>query len=195
MPDAGYAWDPDARTYRDARGRPVPWNAVRDAVDAVAEAAADDAEALSRRLADGAIEPEDWHAEMRRVVKRAYVAAVAAYAGLAGNRLAGQYRYLKGLERELLAGLARDGAFLNRARMYALGASGGYEAARRRDAQAAGFTQERRVLAAGAAHCGPCKGHAGRGWQPIGSLPGIGEECDCLTACRCRFEQRRRARA
>lgn len=205
MPDAGYTWDASARTYRDARARPVPWNAVRDAVDAVAGGAADEAEALSLRLADGAIEPEDWHLEMRRVIKRAHVAAVAAavggtarmtpeYAGLAGNRLAFRYGRLKLFERELLAGLPRDGAFVNRARMYARGAMASHQAARRKVA-AGGFAQERRVLGATHAHCTPCLAHAGRGWQPTGTLPDVGQDCDCLDNCRCSFEHRKPARA
>jgi hypothetical protein len=51
------------------------------------------------------------------------------------------------------------------------------------------FDQERRVLD-DVKHCRQCPEYAARGWQKIGSLPAIGQDCDCHGGCRCSFEFR-----
>lgn len=50
------------------------------------------------------------------------------------------------------------------------------------------FNQERRVLGM-AEHCGDCPPLAAMGWQPLGSLPMIGDT-ECNGHCKCHFEYR-----
>lgn len=46
---------------------------------------------------------------------------------------------------------------------------------------------ERRILEPGAKHCVDCLNASARGWQPLGTLPEIGES-RCHVNCRCVFE-------
>ena len=39
--------------------------------------------------------------------------------------------------------------------------------------------------------CRDCPGYANR-WEPLGTLPDIGQECECHSNCKCRFHYRRR---
>jgi hypothetical protein len=198
-----YTWDREARQYRDTRGRFARREDVRAAVDATIDGAADEMEAASRDLQSGAIDLAEWQGRMEAIVKSLYVAAGAAAAGgwaqatpgdwgTVGARVARQYRYLRNFALELEAGLPLDGRFLARARMYARGAPATYEAVLRRGDLAAGFDEERRRLGT-ADHCADCPAYAAMGWQPIGTLPGIGEACACRGNCACSFERRRRA--
>lgn len=64
------------------------------------------------------------------------------------------------------------------------------EIARASYSRAQVFDQERRRMDEDAKHCRQCPQYAARGWQPIGSLPAIGAQCDCTGQCRCAFEYR-----
>jgi hypothetical protein len=73
--------------------------------------------------------------------------------------------------------------------LYANGALGVYENARREGARRAGvMTQERRVLGV-AEHCPDCRSEARKGWVEIGTLRRIGDSV-CRANCKCRFEFR-----
>jgi hypothetical protein len=52
-----------------------------------------------------------------------------------------------------------------------------------------GYTEEIRILGA-ADHCRSCLEYAGMGWQPIGTLPEIGDS-ECNMNCKCEFEYRK----
>lgn len=81
-----------------------------------------------------------------------------------------------------------DGNFFRRSQMYAEAARGTYYNELGKLLGGTGITQERRVLGV-AEHCVDCVEYAGRGWQPLGSLPVLGDS-RCLVNCRCTFEYR-----
>jgi hypothetical protein len=80
-----------------------------------------------------------------------------------------------------------DDSLLSRAAMYVQAARKTFtEIARGKQADA-GYQWERRVLEEGADHCDECIEAAEMGWQPIGTLPPLGD-ATCLTNCKCSFE-------
>ena len=53
-----------------------------------------------------------------------------------------------------------------------------------------GYKEMRRVDRHDSKVCPDCRNYAGQGWQPIGTLPMPGRECQCYDYCRCRVEYR-----
>lgn len=53
-----------------------------------------------------------------------------------------------------------------------------------------GKREERRVLHPEADHCQSCIDYAAMGWVPIGTHPVIGQRCECLDGCKCKFQFR-----
>ena len=73
--------------------------------------------------------------------------------------------------------------------MYGQAPRGTFEEMRRRyERTSNGMTLERRILGA-ADHCDDCLEAAALGWQPIGTLPAIGDS-RCMTNCHCEFDYR-----
>jgi hypothetical protein len=75
-----------------------------------------------------------------------------------------------------------------RARMYVEASRRTYEDAIRREKRRNGFDQERRMLGV-AEHCDSCLTYAEMNWQPIGTLPPIGDS-ECRSSCHCMFVYR-----
>ena len=200
-----YTWDPVAQRYRTAAGRFVPAAAVQAAVDRVAETTALRLRGLTAQLVDGTLSLVTWQQGMAAELKAAHLATTAAARGgwaqlspadfgWVGQRLRGQYAYLSQWATALGHGLAPlDGRALARADLYGLAAGNTYTEALRRGARLAGREEERRVLRASES-CAGCRAQAARGWQPAGTLPGIGTQ-ECRARCRCSFELRTRGRA
>jgi hypothetical protein len=110
--------------------------------------------------------------------------------GRAGADIKAQYAYLARFGREIADGVQRlDGSLRSRAALYVQAMRGSYHHARERVMTARGFDEERRVLHA-TESCVDCIGYAAQQWQPIGSLPGIGQDSRCHVNCRCSMEYR-----
>jgi len=109
--------------------------------------------------------------------------------GKVGAQIKAQYAYLNNFAQEIASGKqALNGQVLARADMYGKATHSTYEAIRGQMAEVRGMTEERRVLTPGE-NCPDCIDYAAQGWQPIGSLPVIGDSV-CMTNCRCEFEYR-----
>jgi hypothetical protein len=171
----------------------------RAAVEHAAAALSAELSALAARWQAGEINDSQFKLSAAAAIKLGHVAAAAVAVGGKGNltaaekghlgqKIAAQYKYLDSFAHGI-ADPAAYGKAQARAAMYGAAILGTYEAAARRDAIAGGMTQERRQLSA-SEHCGDCVAYAARGWQPIGTLPGIGQDCSCKASCRCSFEYR-----
>jgi hypothetical protein len=194
-----FTWSHPARRYRDAAsGRFVPQGQVHDALDAVLDGAAGRARDAAARLASGQITVAQWQREMTAVVKDSQLAGTAVGGGgwhqlsaadhsWAEQRIREQLDYLRGFADQLDSGVqCLDGTLEARAAMYGnAGRATQREMDRRLNAQA-GQQFERRALGP-ADHCPDCLDAAARDWQPIGTLPRIGNSA-CATNCRCVFE-------
>jgi hypothetical protein len=195
-----FPWDPVAQRYRGPSGAFVPESAVRAAVEDVVELSTTRVQALTARLAAGTLDLAAWQQQMALELKAAHLAtATAARGGWAqmsladfgwvGQRLRGQYAFLRDWASALADGTAPlDGRAPARAALYSEASRSTYEEARRRGGRLAGRSEERRVLRA-SEHCAGCRTQAARGWQPAGTLPGIGTQ-ECRSRCRCSFETR-----
>ena len=53
-----------------------------------------------------------------------------------------------------------------------------------------GYKEMRRIDRHDSKVCPDCRNYAGQGWQPIGTLPMPGRDCQCYDHCRCRVEYR-----
>lgn len=138
-----------------------------------------------------------WQQAVSRELKLTYLQATAAGVGgwerlilsdyvLVANELIRQFRYFAGFVGEIARGELSEGEIRRRMAMYQNAARSAYFEGYRNAARRNGYTQERRLTSA-AEHCEDCLSYAAQGWQPIGTLPKIGES-QCLSNCKCRFE-------
>ena len=187
--------------YRDAvTGRFVSQLRVRADIDGYIDNSKTYLDALANQLRNREISLAEWQTAMRSEIKSMHLStSMAAHGGRAqmtpadwgraGQEIRAQYEYLDRFAAEIASGrVGLDGRLNVRAQMYAEAARGTYEQEGRRMAAQASLTQERRILHA-AESCTDCIEYAGRGWQPIGTLPRIGQS-QCRVNCRCTFEYR-----
>lgn len=198
-----YSYDSRVHRYRDLRtGRFVDWNrVVRPAVERALDTLAYEIRELGRQAGAGQIDALTFQDAMKQKLKIAhlmsYALAKGGWAqmtsedfGRVGRELRRQYNYLRRFQADVAAGKLSEGQAAYRAALYARAAYATYENARRLEMQRVGFTEERRRRTAKES-CPDCIEYARRGWQPIGTLPPIGES-KCIVNCRCYFEYRYR---
>ena len=183
---------------------------IHQDVERMMEAAAQDMGRASGQLASGRITVEEWRDAMRDASRRLHTSSTALAQGswdgvsarewgYAGAKLKSEYAYLEKFAQDIASGKQAvftidpetgeripSGRFMARASMYAESGHGTLEASRRRSAIDEGAKWERRVLD-DAENCDDCIGYALEGWQPIGTLPEIGDS-QCASNCRCSFE-------
>lgn len=197
-----YRWNETAGKYIGSNGRFVRFRAVRDALDATAKASGENIRALTESLRAGQLSVGEWESAMLREIKLMHTASAAAARGgwaqmsqadwgAAGRQIRDQYGYLHNFAQEMASGKQPMNGRVNvRADLYVEAARDTFEEMRRRyEKNNNAMTEERRVLAA-AENCNGCIEQAGKGWQPIGTLPRIGSQ-ECRTRCKCTFEYRK----
>lgn len=185
--------------YRDnVTGRFVSQLRVRADMDSYIDNSKRGIDALANQLRNREISLAEWQTSMRQEIKAMHLnGSMAAHGGRAqmtqadwgraGQQIRQQYQYLDSFAADIASGKVKlDGRINVRAGMYAESARGTNEQENRRMAATAGLTQERRILHA-AESCVDCLDYASRGWQPIGTLPRIGDS-RCRSNCRCTFE-------
>jgi len=194
-----YRWSESAGRYIGANGQFVAFSDVRDALESVIDASAVRMNILTQSLVDGQIPLAEWQSGMLEQIKLAHTASAASARGgwaqmgqsdwgAAGRMIRTQYDYLNNFANQIADGTqALDGRALVRADMYGDAARGTFEESRRRyERLMNGMELERRVLGE-SDHCPDCLDYAAEDWQPIGTLPAIGDSV-CLTNCHCTFE-------
>jgi hypothetical protein len=199
-----FAWDASLGVYVVIATREtVTFQTVREIAENVAQAQLIGMEALTRQLQEGLINVAEWQLGMARHIKTLHVNAMVlarggwaqmsqADWGFVGSRVKEQYRFLRNFANQISNGTqALDGRALVRAGMYEDAARASYEEMRRRSERLYNNMEEERRELGAADHCDDCLTFAGMGWQPINTLPRIGES-QCRTNCHCRFAFRRR---
>jgi hypothetical protein len=199
---AVFSWVFYERQYRGEDGRFVGRDEVRQVLDGYLDDVSEDIRRDTRSLVAGTMAVSEWQLRTEAAIKRSHVAAGALAAGgrkqatasdwlAIARKVKFQYGKLREFAREIENGThVLNGATVARAAMYGVAATSAYEYILRRGDIAAGFDRERRILHS-EAPCKRCRRHAAKGWQPAGVLPNIGEDCDCLSNCRCTFERKR----
>lgn len=205
-----FNWNPLSGRYTDATtGRFVSFASVKDfAIEPIIARAQGEMQLLLTMLRTKEISIGQWQTLMMSQIKQLHVmAAVAARGGLdqmspsdwgvVGAQIKNQYIYLRNFAKQIESGKQPlNGFAIRRVQMYAEAVRSTFEQIRRRVASVyMGATEEIRVLGP-AEHCHTdgkllgCSELAEKGWQPIMSLPRIGET-PCRTNCRCKFKFRK----
>lgn len=148
----------------------------------------------------------NWYHAMVEAVLPIHVGAATAIAGhlaipddvwahTVAASLVNQVDYLDGFKAAIDAGSVLPGpAAAARAALYAWSAWGTAQNAWRA-VQSLYYDEERRVLGeVKTHHCHDCPSYAHLGWQPVGTLPEIGDS-ECEFFCRCWLEYRKRSKA
>lgn len=196
-----FRWNDRAGRYIDARGRFVSFKTIRSVVDDTLAEHSQQILSLAQQLRDGTISLERWQLQMMAESKSVHLySAMAQRGGWAqltpadygrvGQIVRREYSYILRFGRQVASGEQRlDGTLIRRAELYVQAGRGTYHEFERVAEERKGMNEERRRLSP-ADHCDDCVAHAALGWQPIGTLPRIGDS-QCLTKCQCYFEYRR----
>lgn len=200
----------DATTQRYGMGnRAIPPATVRGAVATVRTAAEGQARAAVAAVYAGENDISLWQNafadDLKLLALAIHAAGVGGVARLTGDDLVHvshglrfHFKRLNRFARQIARGIVTPEVAQRRAALYPESiVIGGFDDARRRSHQVAGFTLERNVLDRQADHCiggtpdfPDCPMLTMRGWVPIGTLPKPGER-RCLMHCRCELQFRR----
>lgn len=178
--------------------RRVTTEQARRLVMRLVRSARRDFRGVTSSLVAGSISPGRWYRAMARGVAAVHTAAGMIAAGTArpietiraaiDATVQRQLGFLNRWYRQLKTVAAPlDGRAVNRAGQYANSAWGSAQTVWRLKAMAAGYQWERRRLGLVEKHCPDCLDYAAMGWQPVGTLPPIGDSL-CRSNCDCRFE-------
>jgi hypothetical protein len=208
-----FGWSEESGRYRDlSTGRFVPFVDVRNALELIIDASGARMNLLTDQLIAEQISLAEWQIGMMEEIKTAHTAAAAAARGgwaqmsqadwgATGRLIRDQYDFLRNFAGEIASGKQRlDGTARVRTQLYAQAPRGTFEEMRRRyERLMNGMEEERRMLGE-ADHCSSdddpsgeregCLELAALRWQPIGSLPRIGDSV-CIVNCHCRFIYRK----
>jgi hypothetical protein len=196
-----HTYDTSTGRYRDtATGRLVSERAIRDQVDALADAASERLATLTDHLLRGDLTLAEWQSQGMAVIKVSHVAVgvvaqggkaqmTAVHYGSLGHEIRDQYAYLRDFANGIADGsVPLDGRLISRAGMYGQAARVTYEKVVARDALGRGLTEERSILHASES-CASCRAQAALGWVAVGTLIPIGSRT-CLSRCRCTMSRR-----
>lgn len=196
-----FVWSPARRVYLDASGTPVPSRLVNEALDDVIRQATANMRSLTERLAAGDLSIAQWQAQMAVEIKTVHLVAASvgrggwrqmsqADYGWVGQRIRGQYAYLKGFAEQIGTGQQPLGAQAEaRAELYGNASRATQREMERRIGAQMGDAWEQNVLGI-ADSCNGCLDATDQGWVPIGTLPPIGTR-DCQVNCHCVIETSR----
>ena len=198
---SGFVWERVTARYRDkATGRFVSESRLLDLAESFTGFTQDNLARITDRMIAGKMSLSDWQKQFAQELKDSYVVnlqigrggrnvTTQADYGRIGQRLRSEYGYLNNFAREIASGELSPEQIKARVNQYAAGTRKAYYDGRTAAAKDGGFTEERRVLNP-AEHCSDCLDYAGKGWQPIGTLPEPGESSQCRNNCKCEKEYR-----
>jgi hypothetical protein len=200
-PAHNYLWDAVSSRYRDSRsGQFAPQRTVTMLLNRQITVAQKETRSLGQQLLEKKIDVTQWRDATRVQLKVIHATQAAKAVGSfdqmtpkewsrVGGKLKFQFDRLENLANEVATGKqSLDGRFTQRVEMYGKAGYSTYAETQREGAADSGMTEERRKLG-NAEHCDDCVEYAAEGWQPINTLPVIGDSV-CLTNCRCTFEYR-----
>lgn len=204
MPDIlrGYTFSRSAARFRDtATGKFVGRQRIQDLLEQNVAGADGRLSAIVQDVANGRIEAGYAQTLMRDELRRVSLQNAAlgkggldqldfADYGRVGNQLRDTYQRMTNMLDGVERGTVSLPQALRRVEGYTLEARNQFFAAQRAATVASGRQfEERRVLHAQES-CPDCIEYAGLGWQPMDSLPMIGEQSQCQKYCRCTLESR-----
>lgn len=199
-----FRWDRSSAKFRSVdTGRFVSKGRIDAGVKDFAKRAATRIRELGKRFEAGELDEAEFADLARSEVARLHGSlGTLSYGGVdaitarqrekVAAAVGRQLGFFENLVAQLQSGKQRkDGSLLTRLALYGNAGWSTFENGTRdllqEDGQG-GPTEERRVLA-NVEHCVDCVEYAALGWQPVGTLPPIGDSV-CRANCKCHFEYR-----
>lgn len=196
---ASFVFDSRTQQYRHtswpAAGKFISTYAVRNLLSQQIDLISSDARKIAELLIGGKISLSTWEGETAQALASLYHQSYMLGAGgerrvvaqdrvsLSG-KIAEQLHFFRGLSQEIRGGAVSEAQLLTRLEQYIQASRGFYEVARESSHLKNGFFWERRRRTK-TESCASCVGYAAQGWQPIGSLPPPGSQCECRSNCGC----------
>jgi hypothetical protein len=182
-------------TNGQKKGQFVSTSQVRDATQNFIDSYKDTFAQINQDYSSGKIPIAAWENKLADAIREVTVcaykvanpAATTSDWGEVGRHLQKQYTFLRNFTRQVHSGNLSDAQIQARANQYLQAAHTVFNNATRDSYKDAGFKWERRLLTS-KEPCQDCPKYAEMGWQSIGSLPKVGEQCECKSHCRCYFE-------
>ncbi len=152
-------------------------------------------ESITQQMIDGDITVDFWEREMMANIKTRTIQLYqlgkpgeidASDRGKLGNQVRFQYDKLWRFRNDILEEKLSEAQIKYRARMYLDKTRWAFEEGRRRSHYKAGYIWEKRDRNVQDS-CVECIGYEAMGWQPLNTLPKVGESCTCRANCKCTF--------
>jgi hypothetical protein len=194
-----FAFNKDSQRYHyldgEKKGQFISQGKVREVVQNYLVDYSQEFEAATRMLNNGSWTLDQWEKHIAKHIKNTTITvykiakpdANSSDYGKIGAHLKKQYLYLRNFSREIAKGNLSEAQINARATQYLQSTWSLYNSSARDAHKDAGYKWERR-LQQSKHPCIQCPKYAKLGWQILGSLPKIGEQCDCKQNCRCYFE-------
>ena len=183
-------------TSGDRKGQFVAFETVHNDLTASYQSQQKDVgRSVNAKLFNGEIDTASWMREQAAQLKQAHINMFAlgfggharlgaSEYGSIGNRLRGEYGFLRQFAQDIEDGKLSEAQINARADQYYQSLWQTYEIGREKAHVQDGFEWERRYTSVGEV-CPDCVAFAAKGWQPIGSLPAPGDQSRCRANCRC----------
>jgi hypothetical protein len=201
-----YLWNESAAQYTNKRtGRFVSRRVIRDQLDKVVDASAENMVNLAKQLQAGEVSLAEWQVAMMQEIKTTHLASAAmqkggwqqmtqADFGRVGRIVRREYRFLTGPQstsfvNQIVSGKQKlDGTLIRRAMQYGQSGRGTYYRFWDTEADKRGFDEERSILNP-ADHCTQCVDEAAKGFQKRGDMVPLGQRI-CRANDQCDKEYR-----
>lgn len=192
-----FTWDEEKRRYRDSNGQLVTESAIKRWLDDTLSNIAALFLSLLKDYRSDALTFQEFFIKLDQdITALHYAAGALAFGGFTQMTpqdsqyvetfIVDQLAWFRMLATAIFSETESDAAAGARLAMYALAGYSTYENSRALRERKAGMLIERRILKQGR-NCDPCIEYALRGWQLIGTLPRVAQNCDCRSNCRCHF--------
>jgi hypothetical protein len=179
----------------DKKGQFVSQSKVRELVQGYLTDYQQEFESSTRLMIDGGISLKEWEQNIAKHMKNVTIVvhkiakpdATPSDYGKIGAYLKTQYLYLRKFTQDIAKGNLSEAQINARAAQYLQSTWSLFNTTARDAHKQSGYKWERR-LQQSKHPCIPCIKYSKIGWSILGTLPKIGEQCDCKQNCRCYFE-------
>lgn len=200
-----FEFDPKTQRYRitkgAGKGQFIPYDAIATLTEQYIDQSKIEIDDLTNRLLNRSISVGDWEREVAQELKDAHINSFSLGHGGIGRlgeaerskisgRLLEEYRYLRSFSEDISSGKLSEAKILDRSSMYVESLHRSFELGRELSHAQSGYAEEKRIRNTSES-CQDCIDYESQGWQPIGTLPPPGSECQCRSRCRCHKEYRR----
>jgi hypothetical protein len=178
----------------DKQGQFVSQSKVREVVQNYLVDYQQEFEAITKFMADGSISLNEWEQRIAKHMKNVTITvykiakpdANSSDYGKIGAHLKKQYVFLRNFSRDIAKGNLSEAQINARAAQYLQATWSLFNDSARDAHKDAGYKWEKR-LQQSKHPCIQCTKYAAMAWQILGTLPKIGEQCECKQQCRCYF--------